>query len=93
MNSEVREQCLYLSGDVSVQTLDAAAYRQWKQQCASDDIRAIDWQGVARADSTALALMIAALRARGQSSLQWRNLPESVRLLAELYEIEEWISE
>jgi hypothetical protein len=37
--------------------------------------------------------MIAALRARGQSSLQWRNLPESVRLLAELYEIEEWISE
>ena len=65
MNSEVREQCLYLSGDVSVQTLDAAA----------------------------LALMIAALRARGQSSLQWRNLPESVRLLAELYEIEEWISE
>ena len=79
MNSEVREQCLYLSGDVSVQTLDAAAYRQWK--------------GVTRADSTALALMIAALRARGQSSLQWRNLPESVRLLAELYEIEEWISE
>ena len=93
MNSEVREQCLYLSGDVSVQTLDTAAYRQWKQQCASDDIRAIDWQDVTRADSTALGLMIAALRARGQSSLQWRNLPESVRLLAELYEIEEWISE
>ncbi|MBD3614550.1 STAS domain-containing protein [Kingella kingae] len=91
MRSEVREQCVYVAGDVSVQTLNSGAYREFLQQCRLPNIQTVDFSGVERADSACLALILQALRQSGQSSLHIQALPESVQLLAQLYEVEEWL--
>lgn len=91
MRSEVREQCVYVAGDVSVQTLNSGAYHEFLQQCRLPNIQTVDFSGVERADSACLALILQALRQSGQSSLHIQALPESVQLLAQLYEVEEWL--
>lgn len=89
MNSETRDGTLYLSGDITVKTVTAAAFAGFERQCRLKDIRILDLAEVGRADSACVSLLLTALRANG--SLEIRNLPQSVQALAELYEIREWV--
>ncbi|STZ77130.1 STAS domain-containing protein [Bergeriella denitrificans] len=90
MNSEVRNGILYISGDVTVKTLTAAAYARFEQQCRLKNLTALDLGGVGRADSACVSLLLAARRAGG--NLRPQHLPEAVRALADLYEINDWLS-
>lgn len=89
MNSETCDGTLYLSGDITVKTVTAAAFAGFGRQCRLKDIRILDLAEVGRADSACVSLLLTALRANG--SLEIRNLPQSVQALAELYEIREWV--
>ena len=89
MNSETRDGTLYLSGDITVKTVTAAAFAGFRQQCRLKDIRILDLDKVGRADSACVSLLLTALRAN--RALEIRNLPQSVQALAELYEIREWV--
>ena len=87
MQSEIRDNIVYVAGEVSVQTVNQAALAQFTQQCRQPEIHAVDLSQITRADSACLSL----LRQKAQGSLKIHNLPASVRDLAQLYEIEEWI--
>ena len=91
MQSEIRDNIVYVAGVVSVQTVDKTTLAQFVQQCGQPEIHAIDCSQITRADSACLSLLLTALRQREQGSLKIHNLPPSVRDLAQLYEIEEWI--
>lgn len=93
MQSEIREQCVYVRGEVNVRTLNAAAYKQWQQQCSNPSVNAVDFSAVENVDSACIALMLSALRQKGAGSLQWRGIPESVYSLAQLYEVESWLND
>ena len=92
MQSEIRDNIVYVAGEVSVQTVDKTTLAQFAQQCGQPEIHAIDCSQITRADSACLSLLLTALRQREQGSLKIHNLPPSVRDLAQLYEIEEWIT-
>ncbi len=92
MQSEIRDNIVYVAGEVSVQTVDKTTLAQFVQQCGQPEIHAIDCSQITRADSACLSLLLTALRQREQGSLKIHNLPPSVRDLAQLYEIEEWIT-
>lgn len=90
MKTEIRDGTLYLSGDVTVKTLTAAAFARFREQCRLKDTAAIDLSGVGRADSACVSLLLDALRQNGETAL--RGIPESVRTLSELYEIKDWLN-
>ena len=92
MQSAIRDNIVYVQGEVSVQTVDKTTLAQFAQQCGQPEIHAIDLSQITRADSACLSLLLTALRQREQGSLKIHNLPPSVRDLAQLYEIEEWIT-
>ena len=92
MQSETRDNTVYVAGEVSVQTVNQAALARFAQQCRQPAIHAVDLSRITRADSACLSLIFTALRQKAQGSLKIRNLPPSVRDLAQLYEIEEWIT-
>ena len=92
MQSAIRDNIVYVQGEVSVQTVDKTTLAQFAQQCGQPEIHAIDCSQITRADSACLSLLLTALRQREQGSLNIHNLPPSVRDLAQLYEIEEWIT-
>lgn len=92
MQSEIRDNIVYVAGEVSVQTVDKTTLAQFVQQCGQPEIHAIDCSQITRVDSACLSLLLTALRQREQGSLKIHNLPPSVRDLAQLYEIEEWIT-
>ncbi len=92
MQSAIRDNIVYVQGEVSVQTVDKTTLAQFAQQCGQPEIHAIDCSQITRADSACLSLLLTALRQREQGSLKIHNLPPSVRDLAQLYEIEEWIT-
>ena len=92
MQSEIRDNIVYVAGEVSVQTVDKTTLAQFVQQCRQPEIHAIDCSQITRVDSACLSLLLTALRQREQGSLKIHNLPPSVRDLAQLYEIEEWIT-
>ena len=92
MQSEIRENIVYVAGEVSVQTINQAALAQFTQQCRQPEIHATDLSQITRADSACLSLLLTALRQKTQGSLKIHNPPASVRDLAQLYEIEEWIT-
>ncbi|MFC2292153.1 MAG: lipid asymmetry maintenance protein MlaB [Kingella oralis] len=92
MQSEIRDNIVYVQGEVSVQTVDKTTLAQFAQQCGQPEVHAIDCSQITRADSACLSLLLTALRQREQGSLKIHNLPPSVRDLAQLYEIEEWIT-
>ena len=92
MQSEIRDNIVYVQGEVSVQTVSKTTLAQFAQQCGQPEIHAIDCSQITRADSACLSLLLTALRQREQGSLKIHNLPPSVRDLAQLYEIEEWIT-
>lgn len=89
MNTEIRESVLLLGGDVTVTTVSAAAYRQFRQACGNPQVQELDLSGVARADSACLSLLLAAVRQNPGMAVS--AVPPSVAALAELYEIQEWI--
>ncbi|WP_107688941.1 STAS domain-containing protein [Neisseria wadsworthii] len=89
MNTEIRENVLLLSGEVTVTTVTAATFRQFRQACASPKIETLDLSGVTRADSACLSLLLSAVRREPKPAI--RSIPKSVASLAELYEIQEWI--
>ena len=92
MQSAIRDNIVYVQGEVSVQTVDKTTLAQFARQCRQPEIHAIDLSQITRADSACLSLLLTALRQREQGSLKIHNLPPSVRDLAQLYEIEEWIT-
>lgn len=91
MNLEIRDGVLHLIGDITVKTVTDAAYRQFEQQCRLKDTTALDLSSVGRADSACVSLLLAALRLK-QNTVELRHLPQSVRALADLYEINEWVT-
>lgn len=93
MRSEVREHCVYVYDEISVRTVNQAAYRTFLQQCALPEIHAVNFSGVTRTDSVCLALLFATLRQARSGSLKYQSLPNSVQDLAQLYEVQEWINQ
>ncbi|WP_416191459.1 STAS domain-containing protein [Neisseria sp. CCUG12390] len=91
MNSELRDSVLHLSGDITVKTVTDAAYRQFERQCRLKETGAIDLSQVSRADSACVSLLLTALRLKNQA-VELRHIPESVRALADLYEIKDWVT-
>lgn len=91
MKIEIIDNILRLSGDVRSTTVTTAAYRQFRQACANPQIDTIDLSGITRADSVCLSLLLSAVRRNG-SKPTILNMPPSVAALAELYDIQEWIS-
>lgn len=90
MQSEIQGSCLRVSGSVSIRTLDQAACKTFRQQCRQPEIDTLDFSAVDYADSACIALLLLVLRER-ESSLKLTGLPESVKALAQLYEIEKWL--
>ncbi|MGF6148586.1 Predicted NTP binding protein (contains STAS domain) [Kingella potus] len=88
MNCELRDGVLYLSGDITVKTVQPAAYQRFRQLCRQN-AAALDLSAVGRADSACLSLLLEALR--GNSGIRLRHLPDAVSALAELYEVREWM--
>lgn len=93
MNTECREQTVYVGGEVTVNTVTAPLYRNYCRQLAAlgNNIR-VDFSGVGKADSACLSLLAAALRCRENgAAVSFSRLPAAVALLAELYEVDDWI--
>ena len=70
MQSEIRDNTVYVQGEVSVQTVDKTTLAQFAQQCGQPEIHAIDCSQITRADSACLSLLLTALRQREQGSLK-----------------------
>ncbi|MDO4694125.1 MAG: STAS domain-containing protein [Eikenella sp.] len=94
MKTECRGQTVYVGGEVTVNTVTAPLYRNYCRQLAAlgADVR-VDFTGVDKADSACLALLAAALRCReGGASVSFQNVPAAAALLADLYEVDDWIA-
>lgn len=89
MQIRTENHTVYISGEVSVQTLTAALHRQFEQQCRQPEINQLDFGGVQKADSACLSCLLSAQRIRS-GSLKIIGLPQSVQDLAQLYETD-WI--
>lgn len=90
MQTQVQENTLYLSGEISVRTLNIECYQRFVHTIQQDNIRVLNWQNISKADSAALSLLLATLRI--ESKIVHQNLPEILQSLAELYDIQDWIS-
>lgn len=90
MQTEIRNGTLYISGDVTVKTLTASAFAHYEQQCRLKETDSIDFSQVGKADSACVSLLLNALR-RTDKKPTIQNIPDSVRALAELYEIKDWL--
>lgn len=88
----IQDNCLMIQGVVSVETLTRQHYKQFVQLCRQPEVRAIDLSGVVRADSACISLLLTFLRQHASGSLKVVNVPVPVRMLAQLYEIDEWMS-
>lgn len=91
MNLELRDNVLYLSGDITVKSVTETTYRQFEQQCRLKETDALDLSNVSRADSACASLLLTALRLKNKD-VELRHIPESVRSLADLYEIKDWVT-
>lgn len=95
MQTQIEQHTLFISGDVNVRTLNSNMCRTFAQQCTLPEINTLDFARVKQADSACLSLLLIAKRARSGSlntPLAVHNLPDAVNDLANLYEIQEWIS-
>lgn len=90
MNTQWQADILCLTGDITVHTLTAERWRHYCQTLAQHKPQRIDLSGVGRVDSACLALLAESQRQYGQIPVS--PVPESVHLLAQLYEIEPWIN-
>lgn len=89
MNLETRDNALHISGEVTVKTVNNAAYAQFQEQCRLKTVRSIDFSGVTLADSACVSLLLSAIRLNSSIALQ--HIPPAVSALAGLYEINEWV--
>lgn len=89
MKSELHDNIIRLSGDITVKTVDQAAFGRFEQQCRQSGLIGIDLSKVDKADSACLSLLVAALRQN--RNLVFHNIPASVQALSELYEIQEQV--
>lgn len=96
MQTQIKQNTLFISGIVNVRTLNADMCRAFAKQCTLPEINALDFAEVHQADSACLSLLLIAKRARSNNNLNEplavRNLPNAVNDLAQLYEIQEWIT-
>lgn len=90
MKLSTQNGILSISGEVTVKTVNESLYRQFEQQCRLKDVHTLDFSQVTRADSACISLLLTALRLQNKT-MNTQQLPESVRALAELYEINHWI--
>ncbi|MCG7656411.1 STAS domain-containing protein [Wielerella bovis] len=91
MQIEVQNGSLKVHGAINVRSVNRATLEQFVRQIRQPEIHTVDLSGVEHADSACLSLILAALREKG--SLKFHALPDSVRALAELYEVEEWLNQ
>ncbi|EGY53745.1 lipid asymmetry maintenance protein MlaB [Neisseria shayeganii] len=94
MQTECREHTVYVGGEVTVNTVTAPLYRNYCRQLAAlgNEVR-VDFSGVVKADSACLSLLAVALRCgeKNGAAVSFHRLPAAVTLLAELYEVDDWI--
>ncbi|MDO4998474.1 MAG: STAS domain-containing protein [Neisseria sp.] len=89
MNCKLEHDTLYLSGELTIKTLNQTAFQAFQQAC-QNSIQAIDFSEVTRADSACVSLLLSALR-QCKTRPTLRHTPDSVLALAELYEIQNWL--
>lgn len=84
----VDQGVLYLAGEVSFKTVKALSGEL--VLILNKDVAQLDCSGVGRVDSSALALLLYALKLAAQqhSSLELIHLPEALNKLAKLYAVE-----
>lgn len=90
MKTQWQDDTLCLTGDITVHSLTAARWRHFCQTLAQRQPQQLDFSGVERVDSTCLAVLAESQRRYG--AIPVSHLPDAVRLLAQLYETEGWIS-
>ena len=90
MQTEIRNGTLYISGDVTVKTLTPPPLRATNSNAVMKETDSIDFSQVGKADSACVSLLLNALR-RIDKKPTIQNIPDSVRALAELYEIKDWL--
>lgn len=90
MHIKQQDNCLYISGEISVRTLTPAIYQQFIQQIKLPEIKIIDFQHSTKVDSVGLALLITVKRYVA-NKITVLSIPNSIQDLAKLYEIQDWI--
>lgn len=90
MQTQWLSGCLNVSGEVSVRTLTQASYNDFMRQIRLPETQCINLKDVTLADSACVSLLLSVWRERSDS-LNIRNVPQSVRDLAQLYEVDEWL--
>jgi phospholipid transport system transporter-binding protein len=80
---------LFLQGPVTVGTVSALLAQA--RTLLAPEVAVLDFKGVTEVDSAAVALALECLREarRREFALSLANLPESMRTLAELYDVSE----
>lgn len=90
MHLKSQGSTLFLSGKLTVRTINAASLQKFEEACAAEMVQTLDLQAVEAADSACISLLLTAQRLK-KGRLTLINLPSSVLTLAELYEISEWV--
>lgn len=90
MRFEQQENCLYISGEITVHTLNKVMYQQFLNQLMLPEIELIDFSQIHKVDSVGIALLLAVQRCC-QHHVKILSLPQSVDELVRLYEIQDWI--
>ncbi len=92
MQMQRQATVLHLSEAVTAATISAADIAAFQAACTDPALTQIDLSGVTQADSVCVCLLISALRSRQNGTpLQPVHLPDSVRALIHLYEIDHWM--
>ena len=90
MQTQWLSGCLNVSGAVSVRTLTQASYNDFMRQIRLPETQCINLKDITLADSACVSLLLSVWRERSDS-LNIQNVPQSVRDLAQLYEVDEWL--
>ena len=90
MQTQWLSGCLNVSGEVSVRTLTQASYNDFMRQIRLPETQCINLEDITLADSACVSLLLSVWRERSDS-LNIQNVPQSVRDLAQLYEVDEWL--
>ncbi len=83
---------VYLSGDITVQTLNRNLAARFASTVSLPEITKMDFSGVGRADSAALSLIFDMLRQKKHENIGLIALPVQIRELSELYEVQQWLT-
>ena len=90
MQTQWLSGCLNVSGEVSVRTLTQASYNDFMRQIRLPETQCINLKDITLAASACVSLLLSVWRERSDS-LNIQNVPQSVRDLAQLYEVDEWL--